>query len=101
MTELLVFGQIDDLANLEAVLIDQCVDYILAAFRATIRRFHRIENDRAIRMKTHPVVGENGIRRMRLLSVCHFHDHDPARGEGFRQAVEFGLGVNLLLFRRR
>ncbi len=82
-------------------MLGQCVNYVLASLRAPVRRLHRIEDDRAISMKTDPVIREYGIRRVWFQCVIDLHHLNAISVQCSGQSVEFSPGVDLLLLRRR
>ena len=85
----LAMSQIHDAGHVKHPRTHDVFQYFIAPFRATVRRQQRIQRDGAVAMKTHPVVGENGVRLPRLCVVgAHQHFH-AGPFQGNRRGIEF------------
>ena len=97
--------KIDGARNTESMMHVERFDDVETPFESSIGRHHRIEHDRAVRVKAHPVVREDGIGGVRLRSVVEDMNVDACGIECARQCVELckraalhvlGLGTELL-----
>ena len=80
--------------------ISQCIDDVRAPLGPAIGRLHRVKDDGAVGMKTHPVVRKDGVRRVGFLGVIESNDLDAGSHQCITQAGEFCGGIFLLLLGR-
>ena len=97
MPVVLVVRQVDDFPHLEPLLGIEPVDDIQAPLAAAVFRLHGVQDDGAVRVKADPVVGEHGVRGMRLVRVVEHEYLDTCITQGRHQALELRQGCLLLL----
>ena len=93
MTFLFVLRQVNNLPDLEIELLQN----VQAPFSAPIDRFHRIENDSAVGVKTDPVVRKDRIRCMWLPCIFDNDDVNAIRPQFGNQTIELPQRFFLLL----
>src|SRR5437660_3269262 len=83
-----VMGEIENTRDAEACVLDDLLDHFGPALASTALGLHRIQHQRTVRMKAHPIVGKHRIRLRRVGGILHGTDGDALTLESPSEALE-------------
>ena len=101
MARFFVRAEIDNLRHLEATLTGKTFDNVGTALGSPILGLHWVENNSAVGMKAHPVIGENRVGCMRFMRVINHHHVDTRCAQRTRKIIELVQSRLLLFIGRR
>jgi hypothetical protein len=77
----------------------EALDHVRPDFGPAVKGHHRVDDNCPVEMKTDPVVGENGIRRLGFRQIRLYDDCDAGSPKRIHEALKLCGGGALLQLR--